>query len=65
MQSRVTAKSLEQHVVALGAVLDAPQEAHRGVTPEVVVEVHGVQIFHGDPPENRSRFLNVGAALAD
>lgn len=38
----IPAQSLEEHVVALGAVLDASKEAHRRVFVEVVPEHHHV-----------------------
>lgn len=33
VETGVTAETLEQHVVGLGAVLDTPQQTHRGVAP--------------------------------
>lgn len=50
VQTRVRAQSLEQHVVTLGAVLDAAQQTHRRVAAHVVVERHRVQVLHGNPP---------------
>lgn len=49
----VPADSLEEDVVALGAVFDASQQTHRRVGAYALVELHRVQILHGDPPENR------------
>lgn len=56
VQSGVRAQTLEQHVVTLGAVLDAAQQPHRRVAAHVVVERHRVQVLHRDPPETNVQF---------
>lgn len=64
VEAGVAAESLEEDVVRLGTVLYAAKQAHWRVAPEVLVELHCVQVLHRDPPEDRASLLNVGAALA-
>lgn len=53
------AQSFEQNVVTFRAVFDAPQQTHGSVSPQVLVELHGVEIFHGDPSEDRPRLFYI------
>lgn len=39
-------------MVTFGAVFDAAQKTHGCVGADRVVELHRVQIFDGNPPEN-------------
>lgn len=52
-------------MVALSAVLDAPEQTHGCVHPEVVIEGHVVEVLDGDPAEYGAGLLDVGAAAAD
>lgn len=56
------AESLEENVIALSPVFDSPQQPHRSVSPQIVIERHRVQVFHCDPPEYRPSFLNIRSA---
>lgn len=58
------AESLEEHVVALGAVLDSSEQPHGGVAPQVVVERHRVQVLHRYPSEYRSGKAKTGMATS-
>lgn len=58
------AQSFEQYVVTLRAVLDAPQQTHGSVASQILVELHSIEILHGDPSEYCSRLFYVGSASA-
>jgi len=65
VETGVAAEPLEQHMIALGAVLDATQQTHGRVAPQIIVEVHGVQVLDRDPAEDRAGLLNVRGAAAN
>lgn len=57
MNSRkLPADALEENVIALRSVLDAPQQPHGRVRAHRIIELHRVQILHRDPSEDCSVF---------
>jgi len=58
------AQPLEENMVTLSAVFNASQQAHRGITPQVFVELHGVEILHGNPSEYCPRLFYIRSASA-
>lgn len=51
-------------MVTFSPVLYPPEQAHRRVPAQILVELHGVQILHGDPSEYRPRLFYIRAASA-
>lgn len=51
-------------MVTFGPVFNPPQQAHRRVAAQILVELHGVQILHGDPSEYRPRLFYIRPASA-
>lgn len=47
------AETHEEGVVRLGSELNSSQESHRSVLLDGLVELHHVQVLHGDPPKYR------------
>lgn len=64
VETGVAAESLEEDVVRLGTMFYAAQKTHRRIAPEVLVELHRVQVLHRNPPEDRASLLNIRATLA-
>ena len=55
VEPRVAAQSFEEHVVTLGAVLDASKNSHRGVGVDGVVKSHLIEVLHRNPAEDRPK----------
>lgn len=57
------AQPLEEHVVRLGAILDASQESHRGVTMCRVIKGDGIEVLDGDPAEYGPHLFNIRGTM--
>ena len=59
VENVLPAEPLEQHVVALSAEFDPPEQPHWRVPPLVVLKHDAVEVLDGDPTEDGPRLLHV------